>query len=339
MLNYKLSDYKKLDATLFTHDISKHVMYYEIPQESGEFPKVTAHTVYVPYSGYQLTRWLELTMGILPTKGVLELGIRTEKDFELYAKSVNVDEYLTFGVTIGNLSNPQTREYSPKFRKILDVARNKKAVFYSSFEANGILLFKAFLAENGRACMYMSDTISRNAKNQILADFKNATGECFLLLHPSYIEGLSIFGADQIHLLEPIRQLAKKQQVIARVVRFRSHVHLPKDKQAVSVYQWACEVKGVLNNIRKSAKSLQLWAGFSVPVLFNQSYTAFAQDQTPDSIIIRNESKNLQSSHDITVQLRKLLPEQQKCCIKFPSSTQDNVCMLTLKSICDVRSP
>jgi hypothetical protein len=339
MLNYRLSDYTRLDAEAFTEDISKYVVYYEIPQESGEFPKVFTETVSVPYSGYQMAKWLELTMGILPSKGVLELGIRTKKDFDLYAKAVNIEEYITYGVAIGNLSNTETREFSPKFHRILETARGTKAVFYSSFTTNGILLFKQFLEENDQECVYMSDTITQVAKNRILTNFKNATRQYFLLLHPSYIEGLSIIGADQIHLLEPIRQLAKKDQVIARVVRFRSHKHLPLHRQVVHVYQWMSEVKGAIESLRKSAMSLQLWAGYSVPVMFDQSYTTFDQDQTPDSIIIREETKNLQASTNITSRLRRFAPEPQECCITFPSSEQSVECKKHNKKLCNVKLP
>ena len=77
---------------------------------------------------------------------------------------------------------------------------------------------------------------------------KNST--IFLLLHPIYTEGITIFGAEQIHILEPIPNLSKKEQLIARVVRYKSHDHLPPEKRHVDIYQWSCEITSILDNTK-----------------------------------------------------------------------------------------
>ena len=54
-------------------------------------------------------------------------------------------------------------------------------------------------------------------------NFKKNGG--YLLLHPSYSEGISIYGADQLHILEPINNLSKRDR-ITFFDKFNSLEHL-----------------------------------------------------------------------------------------------------------------
>ena len=57
-----------------------------------------------------------------------------------------------------------------------------------------------------------------------------------LLLHPSYIEGISLFEVRQFHILEVISNISKIEQIKARAIRFQSHNRLPEDQRHVDIY-------------------------------------------------------------------------------------------------------
>lgn len=242
---------------------------------------------------------------------------------------MNIDEYKINGVVIGNLTTDKGK-FSPKFHKILEVAKGKRAVFYSNFVKSGIAEFQKFLDNEGITYLYLDSGLHIDEKNRILHAFRDTT--TFLLLHPSYTEGVSILGAEQMHILEPIALLAKKEQVIARVVRYRSHAHLPENQRRVEVYQWACEMKTMMSKLEKFRISLQKWLKISKEVFYTENYNVFPQDMTPDSLILRDESINIQNDLSLTkVFAENAEDEKIKCCIKFPNSEQENECLISKK--------
>jgi hypothetical protein len=73
-----------------------------------------------------------------------------------------------------------------------------------------------------------------------------------LLLHPSYFEGFSINGVRRFHILEPVTKFHIKEQLYTRVVRFKSHDHLPINERNVEIIQWYCSLKNLINKIHEA---------------------------------------------------------------------------------------
>ena len=67
-------------------------------------------------------------------------------------------------------------------------------MFYSSSLKSGILQFRQFLDYYGIEYLYLDVDISDNKKKRILDQFKSSS--VFLLLHPLYTEGISIYKAE-----------------------------------------------------------------------------------------------------------------------------------------------
>lgn len=336
ILNYKIQeDYKKFDTEKFINNTGPYISYYKNTTsiKDSPFPTFTSITKLVPYSDYQTGLCIRLTQGVMGVDDVSKLNIGSEEDLEYYSKKIDMDTYVKNGVLIGNLSENDSM-YSPKFDEILKTAYGKRAVFYSGSLGSGTLLFKRYLKSKDIDCLYLDIGITTQAKNKILQDFKNKT--IFLLLHPRYTEGISILGAEQIHLLEPIPVLAKKEQVIARVIRYLSHAHLPEKERHVQVYQWGCECTTLLSKIRKKFVSVSSWAKFNPEVFYNQKFNIFDQDITPDSIVLKKEITNIGDIKGITDLLVEREKKQTKrdCCIKLPSKKQDSGCRKTFKKNC-----
>lgn len=332
-LSYKTEDYKDLNTELLVKDVSPFISYYKnkynVKSIDNPFPNTQSVTKIVNYSETQLEKWLELTQGVMNIKTIEDLNIASKKEAEFFSKKIDIEIYLTNGVIIGNLSDDKGY-FSPKFCEILKESKGKRAVFYSNFTVNGILLFKDFLESKKEKYLYLDKGISNKSKNDILSTFEKTT--TFLLLHPSYTEGITIKGSEQLHLLEPIRQNAKKEQIVARVVRYKSHHHLPIEKRNVSVYQWA---SGSTNPIQKLLKSVKTWSKYNPEVSYLVDFSKFKQDMSPDVIILKNQKTASKQEQDIV----KLLEAESKtnniqCCIKFPSKKQEQECLQILKKSC-----
>lgn len=339
LIDYKIEDYKYLDTELLVNTIQPYVSYYKNEEDDENFPSVSNYTILVPYSPYQLDRWMQITQGMLDIQNIKDLKITSAEDAEFYSGKLNIDQYKNNGVAIGNFKDQQNNKYSPKFEKIYEKAKGKRAVFYSSFVENGILIFKEFLESKGEKPMYFSLDITDTVKNEILENFKNGINN-FILLHPSYTEGITIFGAEQIHMIEPIGSVPKKDQVIARVVRFKSHEHLEQSKRHVDIFQWGCEMETWVDKLNKTAASIKNWYKFSPEVFYtDKSYLKFSQNVTPDSIVLKEEVINRKNINSMAEIIKKLsYNEHISCCINVPSGEQDSECMVKHKMHCNEKN-
>ena len=333
----KIDDFKKLNTEKLVSTIQPYVSYYKNGEGPGSgFPTVTRATKFVSYSMHQLTVWLGVTQNCLPQSTIAKLNLATEADCRFYSNQIDLDQYLSNGILIGNMKEPPPEGgyvgvgvgHSPKFEAILSAATGKRAVFYSSFEKNGIDAFMEFLTAKNQSFEYLNINIEDGEKNSILAKFKAATSPCFLCIHPSYTEGVTIAGAQQMHILEPIRLFSTKEQVVARVARLGSHAHLAAAEQKVEIFQWACDMKTPLEIFKKIVASIRVWAKNHSEVMPTENYTKFAQDETPDSIILRTEATNA-GDQDHIKGLLAAGEEKEKltCCIKYPTREQENECL------------
>jgi hypothetical protein len=112
-------------------------------------------------------------------------------------------------------------------------------VIYSHYYYNGILLFKQFLDASGYKGKYriFHPDMSKDEHTRIIQEF-NTNKIKILLLHPEITEGISLKGTRQLHFLEMPINNATQKQIIGRAIRYRSHIHLPKNEQRVDVYIW-----------------------------------------------------------------------------------------------------
>lgn len=321
--NYKMDELRKLDTKKLVDKIKDYTLYYRVPDNTDLYPSQKRIYKVVDYSSWQLDAWIKLTQSYADTKFIKDLNIKENEDVEYYSKKLNMDVYKNNGILIGNLSSSKD-EYSPKFHEILQTAKGKRAVFYSSFTNNGICKFREFLKSKNIKHLYLDSGISNDTKTAVLQEFKDTT--TFLLLHPSYTEGITIAGAEQLHLIEPITLLSKKEQVISRVVRYMSHTHLPKNERHVVIYQWYCENKSFLSKINKFASSVKNWIKLAPEAFYTFNYTNFEQDLTPDSLVIKEEQINIENDKGLTKYLQEKNKTSINCCIKFPSRSQQATC-------------
>ncbi len=181
-----MDDYSNINTKKIADDIEKYTSYHAIPQTSTSgFPKVIHHKKEVSYNMYQMVIWMNITRGCLPENVVELLSLEDPVNAKYYSKKLNMDIYLDHGIYIGNLQDQKTKEFSPKFHEIYKIAKGKRAVFYSNSVASGIVYFQDFLNSKNEIYLYFDINLTLQEKTVMLETFKQATSQCFLLIHPS----------------------------------------------------------------------------------------------------------------------------------------------------------
>jgi superfamily II DNA or RNA helicase len=161
--------------------------------------------------------------------------------------------------------------YSPKFLHIMNNIKkhkNQLGLFYSEFvSGEGISIFSRILDLSGYSSVntkiqhnndldsfdlidggaagkhyaIISGDISMEDRVSIIKKFNNpanAHGKFIelLLISKTGAEGLDLKNIRHIHICEPYWNMARIEQIIARGVRYKSHIDLPKTEQNVQSY-------------------------------------------------------------------------------------------------------
>lgn len=244
--NFNQLNYKKL----IDDNINKYISFYKYGEEAHDYPKVIEETKKVVYTVPQLQLLIKILLipENITSEELVALRIKkTLREAELFKKRAVFDssKYKNNGRIIGNLYNEPN-----KFIEILNIyMKNKNStIVYSSFYESGILLFSEFLKKRNVKHVIYDHTLSVEEKNNIVRDFKDEKIK-LILLHPDFYQGFNIQGCREFHILEPLMKYEIKEQLTTRVVRYKSHAHLPKNKQNVKIYQWSCTLFTDINKI------------------------------------------------------------------------------------------
>ena len=240
---------KKLDKIC-----SKYISYYAFKQEKNDlYPTKKIHYSDVKYNAYHLDFLIRFADNQLNNDELVLMGKDYKINFDpayINLNSTRLHKELKrmpgCGLEIGNLfyrdsKNANKIVYPSKFDQILKTTEQTKGqvVIYSHFYHNGILLFKKYLDAKGYKGQYRilyPDSSIANY-NKVVNDYNQGKYK-LLLLHPTITVGVSLKGTQQLHILEAPYNRSVLEQVVGRAVRFRSHIHLPKNQRMVNVYIW-----------------------------------------------------------------------------------------------------
>jgi len=151
------------------------------------------------------------------------------------------------------------QEFTPKLYKIYEnIINNHKDsinLVYSNFLEYGILAFAKILEFHDYKIYDPKEDFDSNYKYYAVFSGKqdleekadiikrinseeNKHGELIsiLLISKSGVEGLDLKHIRSIHIMEPFFNFSVIQQVIARGVRYKSHIDMPKEEQTVQPY-------------------------------------------------------------------------------------------------------
>jgi len=136
---------------------------------------------------------------------------------------------------------------SPKFTalfvNILSNFNSKQVVFSFFKEKSGVLTIHSLLKLCGIKTKLFTGDMTDIQRSKILNEFNspdNRYGEKIklLLLTEAGVEGITLLEVEHVHLLESSITPNKTIQAIARAVRYKSHINLPKERQVVNVWKY-----------------------------------------------------------------------------------------------------
>jgi len=131
-------------------------------------------------------------------------------------------------------------EKSPKIQWIYNLIKNseqnEKFVVFSHFKEAGSKLLGKVLDANNIKYKIIDGSISK-AKRQEYVDMYNHNKLKIVIITKAGGEGISFLGTTGIIIIEPSWNETTSNQVIGRAVRYKSHEHLPPEKQKVDIYK------------------------------------------------------------------------------------------------------
>lgn len=323
-------DFNKLDEEAFIRSgANKYFSYFNyLGSGSPDYPKTEEIIKRVKYTPEQLLLLIKV-IGIpdnLKSEDYVALELNNDiNEAEIFKDMYMLrSKFIDKGRIIGNLyKNPI------KFEDILNVYINSKksqTVVYSNFYNSGILLFSKFLNEKGIKHSIFDHYLNVKEKYKMLDDFKNKKIN-MLLLHPDYYEGISIMGCKYLHILEPMSNLSRMNQLHSRVIRYKSHEHLELNERKVIIYQWGCTLFYDINKILYTKLYINEWFNRSSPALdILQFFNSLKNQLSPDDRLLSRykSSKNFEETFYKTIERvsidRSEIP--LSCCIWTP----DNSC-------------
>lgn len=310
--------------------IGRFISYSPIPRDIEHlFPLVSFETIYHSYDNRQVKIFVNFSDSTLSEKELLLLNVSDNVEYNNLMRvkiQDNINALKNIGLKIGNITSDiitndtiirinkydgfKTQNYlgsNNKFdfilNKIINSDPSEKIAIYSNFESLGTEILSAYLNYNKIDHFYLDILNSIEERKYILETFNNKSNlkKRVIVLNPAFIEGISLVGIRQFHILEPVDILSKYEQIVARSRRMNSHMHLPEDQRNVTVYNHICNL-GLKNRwfdyvsiFTKKWISSNSWKVF----INEQNLLAYhKQDISPDLVLFNKLFKSKKETDD-----------------------------------------
>lgn len=287
--SYEPYDYLSLEIKKLSI-ASPYLSYYNY-DNLDYYPETIYKQESVSYTDYQLYLWIRIIYDFnITNQESVALGLNKNiTEAELFKPTeIMMSSYLDKCRIIGNLFgyNPTKSgvlDIPLKFKRIIEIFKNKplNTIVYSNFE-NSLANLSRYLTANGITNAIFEPSLSLEKQLQLKNDFR--IGELkMLLLHRNYYEGFDIKNCRVFHILEPLLEYYKREQLYGRPVRYLSHSDLPKKDRNVTIIQWKCSISNIFDQIRKEKTAFRDWFSGAMDRLVR--YTPFNANYTPDDQI------------------------------------------------------
>lgn len=259
--------FRNFDAEKLSTVAQSYISFYDIGELStSEFPSKTLHVREVNFSDQQFEFFLDFAQNSLDTPNLQR--IVDDEDVE-YAglNSTEIQKRMQAipgaGRQIGNLGFSEAPPKFDEIFKIMTQAEFPQTVIYSNYLKNGGLAFAEYLKTRGiqEGVEVLMSTAIPSEQNRIVENFNTGKTKV-LILHPEITEGISLKGARQMHVLEPVLSNTALNQIIGRTVRYRSHADLPESERHVDIYLWKTVIPS-FSIWTYSAKQKDWWRRYS----------------------------------------------------------------------------
>jgi superfamily II DNA or RNA helicase len=154
------------------------------------------------------------------------------------------------------LKNSYSGKFAKLFSNILDNYNSKHMVFSFYKEKAGLYMIKALCDMCGISAELFTGDLNDKQRKKLLEDFnspKNRYGEKIkiILVSDAGAEGITLLETGHVHILESDTRENKIQQVIGRVVRYKSHYLMPPELQKVHIWRyWSVKEKNEKDKVK-----------------------------------------------------------------------------------------
>jgi SNF2 family DNA or RNA helicase len=183
---------------------------------------------------------VKLTMSDSYYKNYFAVQEAQEKKFikDLYGDPSN---FKMFYNALRRASISLEGEYSPKVlwtsNKIKEsLNNNEKLIVFSNWIDAGINPLRKQLDRAKIKYAVIMGSINEKSRKEYVNAYNRGDVKV-LLISAAGSEGIDLKGTSHVILMEPNWNKATDDQIIGRADRYKSHVHLPKDKQVVNIWR------------------------------------------------------------------------------------------------------
>lgn len=203
------------------------------------YPKVIQENVFLPFEGKLLNNFTNFIKAINNNE--------TLKNEDSYKHIIDVDKYLDEGMNklksfhsgdrrvsnaIGNSKNPKIKFILEKIAE----APEQKYLIFSTWDEAGLSFIHNMLSNKGYKSFIINGKVTLPNRQKLVNEYNNNKIN-ILLISKAGAEGLSLLETYGIFIYEPHWNEALVKQMIARGVRYKSHINLPKNKQKIYVWR------------------------------------------------------------------------------------------------------
>ena len=179
--------------------------------------------------------------------------------YRVYTRQLSNFLYDTPGSV--QLKTQDLKTNSPKIKRLLVNLANHKnniSLVYSNFIKNGLEIIKSVLLSKGyneydhynirynNSFVMITGNVNENERVKLINVFnskqnKNGKYIKIMLLSPTGAEGLDLKNVCSVHILDPYWNYGRIEQIIARAIRYNSHLDLELTDRVVQPYLYLAD--------------------------------------------------------------------------------------------------
>lgn len=226
------------DAKRFFTDAGPYCSFYDAKLNASSYPSYRVHEEVCELSQEQSLLWLEIANQLNSATDLRGMAI-TSDGIELAHEAfmATLDSYQHQARRVGIFTSSPKASPPAKYLRVLQCMAScnyKQCVVYSDLQG-GMKPFSDFLTSKGIQWQLLTGASTPAEKRAMLDGFQACTVPV-LLLAPEIYYGITIKGARQLHLLEPVSSVMVRTQLYGRVIRYQSHSHLPPAERHVDIF-------------------------------------------------------------------------------------------------------
>lgn len=193
-----------------------------------------------------------------------------------------------------NDDNGNLNDFTMKLQRALPILKSGKTVIYTNWINFGVKPISAFLKINNLKYRIFSGETSDREREEVIKEY-NLDSIDVLIITSSGSEGINLLKTKNMIILEPTWNPASIQQIIGRVIRYKSHDELPVNERHVNIY------KMILTGRKIKTGDEMVYDIVNSKTNFQENLYSFLRNTDINFLKLENVSDNFKSEHEFTI--------------------------------------